>query len=93
MSPFSLAEKVPATFLLSTRFEFCTELNSFRSVHIEHLNGSPTHGGDPDNRYVSELKVRLPSLVSGVKERGDVAALWINTSQVRAFMEIAVLTG
>jgi hypothetical protein len=78
---------------LSTRFEFCAELYSFRSVHIEHLNGSSTHGGEPDNRYVSQFKVRLPPLVARVEERGDVAALWINASQVRAFVKVAVVTG
>lgn len=78
---------------MSTRFEFCTELDSFCSVHIEHMNGSPTHGGEPDDRYLSESKVRLPSLVSRVEEWGDVAALWINTSQVRAFVEVTVVTG
>lgn len=76
-----------------TRFEFCAKLNSFRSVHIEHLNSSSTYGSKPDDRYVSEFKVCLPLLVSRVKERSDMAAQWINASQVRALVQVAVVTG
>jgi hypothetical protein len=38
------------------RFELCAELNSFRCVHIENLNGSPTHRCKPDNRFVLKFK-------------------------------------